>query len=124
MKKIFITGITGLLGTNLANALLDLDYEVTAIIRNPDKYIGKRTGNLNLVQMDLWGDYDQYLKETDIVVHIAAETSTHLIKYADYEKTNYDATVRLFEKAKEQKVARSEERRVVNECVCEWELMR
>lgn len=105
MKKIFITGITGLLGTNLANALLDLDYEVTAIIRNPDKYIGKRTGNLNLVQMDLWGDYDQYLKETDIVVHIAAETSTHLIKYADYEKTNYDATVRLFEKAKKQKVA-------------------
>lgn len=105
MKRIFITGITGLLGTNLANALLDLDYEVTAIIRNPDKYIGKRTGNLNLVQMDLWGDYDQYLKETDIVVHIAAETGTHLIKYADYERTNYDATIRLFEKAKEQKVA-------------------
>lgn len=105
MKRIFITGITGLLGTNLANALLDLDYEVTAIIRNPDKYIGKRTGNLNLVQMDLWGDYDQYLKEADIVVHIAAETGTHLIKYADYERTNYDATIRLFEKAKEQKVA-------------------
>src|SRR5690554_3132681 len=55
--------------------------------------------------MDLWGDYDQYLKETDIVVHIAAETGTHLIKYADYERTNYDATIRLFEKAKEQKVA-------------------
>lgn len=105
MKRIFITGITGLLGTNLANALLDLDYEVTAIIRNPDKYIGKRTGNLNLVQMDLWGDYDRYLKEKDIVVHIAAETGTHLIKYTDYERTNYDATIRLFEKAKEQKVA-------------------
>jgi len=105
MKRIFITGITGLLGTNLANALLDLDYEVTAIIRNPDKYIGKRTGNLNLVQMDLWGDYDKYLKETDIVVHIAAETRTYLIKYTDYERTNYDATIRLFEKAKEQKVA-------------------
>src|SRR5690606_15069976 len=105
MKKIFITGITGLLGTNLANALLDLDYEVTAIVRNPNKYIGKRTGNLNLVQMDLWGNYDKYLKETDIVVHIAAETGTHLIKYTDYERTNYNATVRLFEKAKEQKVA-------------------
>src|SRR5690606_11153220 len=98
MKRIFITGITGLLGTNLANALLDLDYEVTAIIRNPDKYIGKRNGNLNLVQMDLWGDYDKYLNETDIVVHIAAETGTHLIKYADYERT------------------RSEERRVGKEC--------
>lgn len=105
MKRIFITGITGLLGTNLANALLDLDYEVTAIIRNPNKYIGKRTGNLNLVQMDLWGDYDKYLKKADIVIHIAAETSTHLIKYADYERTNYDATIRLFEKAKERKVA-------------------
>lgn len=28
-----------------------------------------------------------------------------VIKYSDYKKTNYDATVRLFEKAKEQKVA-------------------
>src|SRR5690554_7627760 len=55
--------------------------------------------------MDLWGDYDKYLKETDIVVHIAAETRTYLIKYTDYERTNYDATIRLFEKAKEQKVA-------------------
>jgi len=105
MKKIFITGITGLLGTNLANELLDLNYEVTAIIRNPDKYIGKRTSNLNLVQMDLWGNYDHYLKETDIIVHIAAETRTHFIKYDDYKKINYDATIRLFEKAKEQKVS-------------------
>ena len=105
MKKIFITGITGLLGTNLANTLLDLNYEVTAIVRNPDKYIGKRTVNLKLIQMGLWGAYDDYLKETDIVVHIAAETGTHLIKYHDYKKTNYDATIRLFEKSKTHNVS-------------------
>lgn len=104
MKKVFITGISGLLGTNLAAELLDQDYSIKAIVRNASKYIGKMTSNLELIQMDLSGDFGDHLKETDIVIHIAAETSTNLIRYADYEKTNYEATVRLFEIAKEHRV--------------------
>ena len=104
MKKVFITGISGLLGTNLAAELLDQGYFVNAIIRDANKYIGENTSNLELIQMDLSGDYSNYLKEAEIVIHVAAETSTNLTRYADYEKINYEATVRLFEEAKEHNV--------------------
>lgn len=104
MRNIFITGITGLLGTNLANELLDLGYPITAIVRDPEKYYGKRTENLQLVQMGLFDAYDAYLEGIDLVIHIAAETATNKIDYSAYEKVNYLATTRLFEKALAHKV--------------------
>lgn len=104
MKKIFITGISGLLGTNLANALLEQGYHLTAVIRKPGRYAGNKTERLRLIPMDLWGDYDSYLQEADVVVHIAAETATDLIRYSDYDKINYQATIRLFEKAEKLRV--------------------
>jgi len=33
----------------------------------------------------------------DYIVHVAAETSQNLLRYSDYRKINYEATVRLFE---------------------------
>lgn len=99
MKKVFMTGITGLLGTNLANQLLYQGYHVTAIVRDPQKYFGNKTPNLQLVKMGLWDEYDIYLKDVDIVIHIAAVTATNLLRYTDYAKVNYDATIRLFEKS-------------------------
>lgn len=99
MRKVFITGITGLLGTNLANELLEEGYQIKAIARNPDKYIGKRNQNLELIQMDLWSNYEDYLNDVEIVVHIAAETATNLLRYSDYDRVNYQATKRLFEKS-------------------------
>lgn len=104
MKKIFITGITGLLGTNLANELLQQGYIVTAILRDPAKYTGYQSNNLRLVKAGLWGNYIDYLKDIDIVIHVAAETSVALPRYSDYDITNYKATVRLFEMAVQQQV--------------------
>ena len=106
MKTVFMTGITGLLGTNLAHELLEQGYCITAIVRNPQKYIGKRSSRLHLLQMGLWDTYDDYLKEADIVVHIAAETSISLLTYSGYEHVNYRATVRLFEKTVQYGVGR------------------
>lgn len=106
MRSIFITGITGLLGTNLANELLDLGYSVTAIVRNPEKYYGKLSANLQLIQMGLFDDYDAYLQGIDIVVHIAAETATNKIDYTSYKEVNDLATTRLFKKAQENNVAK------------------
>lgn len=94
-----MTGITGLLGTNLASKLLNEGYHITALARNPEKYIGKRTNQLHLVSMHLEDDYDFYLNEIDIVIHIAAETKTNLLTYDEYDKVNYEATVALFEKS-------------------------
>lgn len=101
---VFMTGITGLLGTNLANRLLDQGYHVTAIVRDPQKYMGNHTADLRLVKMGLWDDYDLYLEDADIVIHIAAETATNLLRYIDYAKVNYEATTQLFEKAISAKV--------------------
>lgn len=100
MKKVFLTGITGLLGTNLANELLQQNYKITAIARNPNKYVGNRNCNLELIQSSLDEDHSSYLRDVEIVIHIAAETSTNLIRYSSYEKINYDATISLFESSK------------------------
>lgn len=104
MKTVFITGISGLLGTNLTNELLDNGYYVKAVIRNPEKYFGKKTANLKLIQSDLSSDFSSYLFNIEIMVHIAAETATNLLDYDDYDKINYRVTAKLFEESKKQNV--------------------
>jgi len=99
MKTIFVTGITGLLGTNLAHELIAKDFIVYAIVRNPKRYVGKTHKNLHLITMGLWGDYDPYLQLSDIVIHIAAETSINKLNVTDYNTINYEATKRLFNHA-------------------------
>lgn len=106
MKNVFITGITGLLGTHLANELVTQGYHVRAIVRNPKRYTGIMGPNIELITSGLWDEYGQHLQGVDIVVHIAAETSTNLIHYEDYERINYSATRRLFELAKLHEVDR------------------
>lgn len=104
MKRVFMTGITGLLGTNLANELLLQNYQITAVARDPDKYIGNRNSNLKLIKSNLHADHTEYLENIEIVIHIAAETATNLIRYSDYEKINYGSTVLLYKSAKKQQV--------------------
>lgn len=105
MKRIFLTGITGLLGTNLANRLQAEEYEITAIVRDTKRYFGEKSATLQLVELDLFDDYDSYLNDIDIVIHIAAVTATNLLHYSDYDRVNYQATARLFEKAKEYNIS-------------------
>lgn len=97
LKTVFLTGVNGLLGTNLVHALLKRGYIIYAIIRDKNKYVGKRSKNLHLITMDLFGDYEKYLQKSDIVVHAAADTSTNKTKYSDYDAINFKATKRLFE---------------------------
>lgn len=100
MNKVFITGISGLVGTHLANALAGTACHVCGITRNPEKYTGIRAPNIELVAADLWDDYGPYLAGADTVVHLAGETATNLARPADYDRLNFEATVRLFELAK------------------------
>jgi dihydroflavonol-4-reductase len=74
MKNIFITGISGLLGTNLVNLLLEQNYRVTGLIRNPNSFTGTRNENLTLLKGNLFDDYSTIFSDTDIVIHIAADT--------------------------------------------------
>ncbi|MDV3944838.1 dihydroflavonol 4-reductase [Elizabethkingia anophelis] len=99
MKNIFITGISGLLGTNLVNLLLEQDYKVTGLIRNPDSFTGTRNENLTLLKGNLFDDYSTIFSDIDIVIHIAAETRQNILQYEDYYKTNFEATRHLYETA-------------------------
>ncbi|MBP2615291.1 NAD-dependent epimerase/dehydratase family protein [Chryseobacterium jejuense] len=96
MKKVFVTGATGLLGTNIIIKLLQNGYSVIALVRQKSKYLGEENENLKLIEGNLTSDLSSYLTNIDCIIHIAAETSQNLIRYEDYKKINYDITVNLF----------------------------
>lgn len=99
MKKVFITGANGLLGTNLIHHLLDKGYFVKGLLRDPSKYLGRKGPNLQLVTGSLFDDFTEALADVDYVVHIAAVTNHNLLDVEDYLKVNKDATIHLFHAA-------------------------
>lgn len=104
--KVFLTGITGLLGTNLATDLLDRGHQVKGLLRDLSKYKGPDHQNLQLVQGNFNDDLDSLLADSEVIIHAAAETGQHLIHYADYRTVNFDATRQLLEAAIRCKVKR------------------
>lgn len=96
MKRIFLTGISGMLGTNLAHELLEHGYEVTGLIRKKSSYRGKLHPALKLVEGDLFSDLSTELEGVDAVIHAAAETRQDLLHYKDYSKVNFNAGILLF----------------------------
>ncbi|WP_250255064.1 NAD-dependent epimerase/dehydratase family protein [Chryseobacterium sp. Marseille-Q3244] len=99
MKKVFVTGATGLLGTNIIIKLLQNGYSVIALVRQKSKYLGEENENLKLIEGCISSDLSSYLANVDCIIHIAAETNQNLIRYEEYKKVNYDITVNLFSQA-------------------------
>lgn len=97
MKNIFVTGITGLLGTNLVIDLLEKNYHVKALLRNRKDYAEINHSNLLLIQGGLFDNIEKYLDNIDVFIHIAAETNQNIIKYDDYKNINCEATKHLFQ---------------------------
>lgn len=106
MKKICVTGITGVLGANVVNKLLENGYSVIALVRKKSSYLGEENKNLRLIEGNLFYDISKYLVGVSYFVHIAAETSQNLLSYKEYIKTNYDATIHLFLLAVDSRVDR------------------
>ncbi|WP_418124054.1 NAD-dependent epimerase/dehydratase family protein [Chryseobacterium sp. PTM-20240506] len=104
MKKVFVTGSTGLLGTHVVKKLLRDGYFVIALVRQKSRYYGQEDENLRLVEGSLFSDVSSHLKLVDFVIHIAAETGQDLLSYEEYRKTNYDAVVHLFSQSVEARV--------------------
>ncbi|MBB4118093.1 nucleoside-diphosphate-sugar epimerase [Mesonia hippocampi] len=99
MKRVFVTGVSGLLGTNLCLDLLHKGYRVIGLVRNKNSYKGKYHKNLELIEGQLFDDFSSVLKSVDVVVHIAATTSQSLINYSNYWKINCHATIQLYNTA-------------------------
>lgn len=99
MKKVFVTGINGLLGTNLVHRLLNKDYLIKGLIRDKSSFKGMVSPNLQLIVGDLFNDFTKELEDVDYIVHVAAITSQNMLHYSDYQKVNVNATVQLFHTA-------------------------
>ncbi|MFD2201754.1 NAD-dependent epimerase/dehydratase family protein [Shivajiella indica] len=104
IKKVFVTGSNGLLGSNLIEELLNLDYHVKGLVRNPATYVGFRHPHLELVKGSLFDDLRNSLKDCSFVIHVAAETSPDLLNYSDYQETNVKGTLNLLHAAIDQKL--------------------
>jgi len=96
MRRVFLTGVSGLLGTNIAHELLEAGYEVTGLLRKKAAYRGRQHPALRLIEGDLFKDLSSVLRNTDAVIHAAAETRQNLLHYSDYSKINFNATVMLY----------------------------
>lgn len=104
MKRVFVTGISGLLGANLCHELLNQEYIVFGLVRDKKRYKGKYHKNLTLVERQLFADFSDILTNVDFVIHIAAITDQNLLHYSDYWKINCDATSQLYNAAIKHKV--------------------
>jgi nucleoside-diphosphate-sugar epimerase len=99
MKTVFVTGISGLLGTNLALDLLDSGYRVLGLVRSRTRYKGVSHPNLDLIEGSFEDDLSRWLNSAEAVVHVAAETRQNLTDYSDYLKVNCEVTRNLFDTA-------------------------
>ncbi|MEC3908121.1 NAD-dependent epimerase/dehydratase family protein [Tamlana sp. 2201CG12-4] len=99
MKRIFVTGVSGLLGTNLCHDLLNQGYLVTGLVRNKHSFKGKQHDNLKLLEGSLFDDFSSLLRRIDIVIHAAAATDQGLVDYSAYWKINCNATIQLYNTA-------------------------
>jgi dihydroflavonol-4-reductase len=99
MKKVFVTGATGLLGANVIIKLLKDGYYVIALVRKESGYMGEKSENLKVIEGDLSADISSFLKDVDSFIHIAAETRQDLLSYEEYRKVNYDMVLGLFNQA-------------------------
>jgi len=99
MKTVFVTGISGLLGTNLAIDLLENGHKVLGLVRDKKRYKGISHPNLELIERSLEDDLAPWLDIAEVVVHVAAETRQNLTSYSDYLKINFVATQHLYDSA-------------------------
>jgi UDP-glucose 4-epimerase len=107
---IFITGIAGFLGSNLANHFLDKGHKVSG----NDNLVGGDLNNLNPKVKFYKKDCENYefnksvFKDVDIVVHSAAYAHEGLSNFAPYliSKNVFSSSVSVFTAAIENKVKR------------------
>ena len=109
--KIFITGICGFIGSNLAEFYLKKKYEVSGC----DNLIGGYLENINSKKIKFYKadcekleDMTKIMKNVDIVIHTAAYPHEGLSSFAPYEicKSNFLGSVSVFTAAIQNKVKR------------------
>ena len=95
--KIFITGITGLLGRHVAEQCVRDGHEILALVR--DKKINKSNFlfDLNICYGDLTDihSFSESIDSSEIIIHCAANTSMFSFKNLKQEETNISGVKNL-----------------------------
>ena len=109
--KIFITGIAGFLGANLADYYLQKNYEVSGC----DNLIGGTLDNINTNKIKFFKadcenleEMSKIIRDVDVVVHTAAYPHEGLSSFSPFLicKSNYIGSVSVFTAAIQNKVKR------------------
>lgn len=106
MDKVFVTGISGLLGTNLVIMLIERGYFVTGLIRNKSNFLKPIHRNIKLIEGDLFDlkKITNGMEGCKYVVHTAANTSQRLLKLSNYLPTNVIGTENIIKACIQTKV--------------------
>ncbi|MCH8905784.1 MAG: NAD(P)-dependent oxidoreductase [Candidatus Heimdallarchaeota archaeon] len=106
MKKAFITGITGFVGSALALRLAREDTQVFGLARNPARFTGKNDG-ITVLKGDL-ADFNRVhliveqenaIDQNTVVYHCAAVLGAAHARKKEYNLINTDSTIKLFDLA-------------------------
>lgn len=95
MKKIIITGATGLIGQQLTIKLTDMGYKITIFTRNPDN-AQKKLPNVHKVVKWEYDYVDEWLHElesVDAVIHLAGANLSTKRWNKEYKKLLYDSRI-------------------------------
>lgn len=94
--NVFLTGITGLLGSEVARQLLEKGYKVSALVRNPEK-AQLHHPDLSYVQGDILDvvSLKEQISGVDYVIHAAAVVSFAPKDRNEMYKTNVEGTANV-----------------------------
>lgn len=78
MRTCLITGAAGYIGKMIAKRLLKLNYDVTVVVRNPDKLCDFIKSNARIIQADLvkLESVRQIVDDFEYLIHCAASTQS------------------------------------------------
>ncbi len=101
--RVFVTGVTGFIGTHFCRQLLGAGHEVLGLVRTPSKLAGDLSERIQVMRGDLslFDDPHLELPEVDVVVHLAAVIAGKTQK--EYAEVNYDAVERMLTALRAQK---------------------
>lgn len=101
--KVFLTGTSGLLGSNIAKALLKRNYQVRGLFRDHEQVLRfKGTDHFepffgDIIEAD---KMEKGIQGCDVVIHAAADTSQWPDRSLEYVATNVEGTRNIVEACK------------------------
>ena len=106
-ESVLITGASGMIGTSLADRLLDEGYDVTGVDVEPNRWsddVEEATVRADLLDSDVG---DELPDDVDMLIHLAANARVHrLVKEPHRARDNFEMTFNVLEYARKNDVSK------------------